>query len=214
MLVNRAGDVAEHERVRFVAATAAARAQRAELRNRLAAPQAAIAAAEEALIASRAELTDADLVALHAHERHHSEAFLRNRRESQRRHRIAAAEAAYRRRLDERDALHDQLARVTEMVESELAMARLRAVRIFAHTTARIATYWEGLILAHRDGTHLAALLPHLCPRPPEWVSGPADGSTGDGGPPEPSSPEIPFPDTTAEGPDEATPQPLPAHRR
>jgi hypothetical protein len=180
MLVNRAHDMVEHERLRFVAATPAIRTQQAELEHRLVGPRSAILAAEENLLASRAELTDADMVARHAHEAHHSEAFLRNRRESQRRHRIEAAEKAYQSCLAEQAALHDERARVNEALESQLAVARLHAVRIFAHTAARISTYWEGLVLAHRDGAHLAALLPHLSPRLPDWVMAPADADLTD----------------------------------
>jgi hypothetical protein len=46
----------------------------------------------------------------------------------------------------------------------------MRALRISAYLSARTATYWEGLVHAHRDGRHLAPLLPHLIPRLPLWV--------------------------------------------
>src|SRR5262245_56854507 len=52
MLVNRAHDMADHERLRFVAATTTVRAQQAELEHRLAGPLSAIAAAKENLVAS------------------------------------------------------------------------------------------------------------------------------------------------------------------
>jgi len=228
MLLNRGRDMVEHERLRFVAATATGRTRQAELQHRLGASGAEITAAEQRLIDSRAELTEIDLVARHAHEEHHSEAFLRSRRENQRRHRIAVAESDHQRCLSRQHALHDELAGMTEAIASELAVARLNAVRIFAYINARIATYWEGLVLAHRDGAHLAALQPHLSPRLPDWVTTPqpdvgssvdsasattdrdhvATGVDPAGDPPE-STPHT----STAEGTHEITAQPLPAYR-
>jgi hypothetical protein len=179
MLLSRARDMMEHERLLFVTATTAIRTQLADLDSRAGGLRAAIEMAARRMEQSRSELTDADLVPRNTAEEQYNEAFLHLRRESQRAHRIAAAEAEYLRLRDEQREVRHELARVAEQVESRLAVARLHALRISAHLATRVATYWEGLILVHRDGAHLAPLLPHLTPRLPDWVVPPnADTAT------------------------------------
>jgi hypothetical protein len=170
MLLNRARDMMEHERLWFVAATVTARSEQALLESQIAAARAALGPAEAVREKARAELTDADLLARHPAEELRSDVFIRLRREAEREQRIANSEAAYLRLLSAVHGIEAQLARVNETVENRRAIARMRALRISAYFSARTATYWEGLVLAHRDGKHLAPLLPHLTPRLPAWV--------------------------------------------
>jgi len=170
MLLNRARDMMEHERLWFVAATVTARSEQALLESQIAAARAALGPAEAVREKARAELTEADLLARHPAEELRSDVFIRLRREAEREQRIANSEAAYLRLLSAVHGIEAQLARVNETVENRRAIARMRALRISAYFSARTATYWEGLVLAHRDGKHLAPLLPHLTPRLPAWV--------------------------------------------
>jgi len=233
MLFSRARDMMEHERLWYLTATAAIKAEQAELESRVGGARAALEPARAALSEARIELTDADLTARHPAEELRNEAFLRARRQTERGQRIAVAEAAYQRRIAELHGLEDRFAGVAETIQNRLSIARMRALRISAYISARTATYWEGLVLAHRDGKHLAPLLPHLSPRLPDWVV-PADPELADEPPSEPEPPvaepepavaESPAPEPPIAGPstadtpdggsDDASPQeqPLPAYR-
>jgi hypothetical protein len=170
MLNSRARDMMEHERMWYLAATSPARAEQAELASQAASARAALPPAEALREKAKVELTEADLLARHPAEELRSDVFIRLRREAEREQRIAAAEAAYLRLLANVHAVEERLARVTEYVHNRLSIARMRALRISAYLSARTATYWEGLVLAHRDGKHLAPLLPHMSPRLPAWV--------------------------------------------
>ena len=170
MLFSRARDMMEHERLWYIASTASVRSQLAQLESQAAAARAALGPAEEQRIKARAEITDEDLAARHYAEELRSETFIRLRREAEREQRIAAAEANYLRILGQVHAIEVEMTRVRDTVQSRLSIARMRALRISAYLAARTATYWEGLVHTHRDGRHLAPLLPHLIPRLPLWV--------------------------------------------
>jgi len=170
MLFSRARDMMEHERLWYIAATASVRSQLAQLESQAAAARAALGPAEEQRVKARAEITEEDLAARHYAEELRSETFIRLRREAEREQRIAAAEANYLRILGQVHAIEVEMTRVRDTVQSRLSIARMRALRISAYLAARTATYWEGLVHTHRDGRHLAPLLPHLIPRLPLWV--------------------------------------------
>lgn len=170
MLFSRARDMMEHERLWYIAATASVRSQLAQLESQAAAARAALGPAEELRIKARAELTEEDLLARHSAEELRTEHFIRMRREAEREQRIAAAEGNYLRVLGQVHAIEVEMTRVRDSVHSRLSIARMRALRISAYLAARTATYWEGLVHTHRDGRHLAPLLPHLIPRLPLWV--------------------------------------------
>jgi hypothetical protein len=170
MLFSRARDMMEHERLWYTAATVTSRAEQAHLEKQVAAARIALEPAQALREKAKTELTGADLVARHANEELRSDAFLKLRREAERQARIAAAEVNYQRKMAEVQAVEAKLALVSETVQSRLSIARMRALRISAYLSARTATYWEGLVLHHRDGKHLAPLLPLLSPRLPEWV--------------------------------------------
>jgi hypothetical protein len=191
MLFSRARDMMEHERLWYHAATATARAEQAELVNQAVVARRALEPADALREKAKLELTDADMVARHANEELRSDVFIKLRREAEREARIAAAEANYLRILASIQEVEDKLARANAYVHNRLSIARMRALRISAYFSARTATYWEGLVLAHRDGKHLAPLLPHLTPRLPAWVV-PEE-------PPEPEPPTPPEPDAPAE---------------
>jgi hypothetical protein len=177
MLFSRARDMMEHERLWYIAATASVRSQLAQLESQAAAARAALGPAEEQRIKARAEITEEDLAARHYAEELRSETFIRLRREAEREQRIAAAEANYLRVLGQVHAIEVEMTRVRDAVQSRLSIARMRALRISAYLAARTATYWEGLVHTHRDGRHLAPLLPHLIPRLPLWVVPEEDAS-------------------------------------
>jgi hypothetical protein len=126
---------------------------------------------------AKAEITEDDLLARHSAEELRSEVFIRMRREAEREQRIAAAENNYLRILGQIHQIEVHLTQVRDTVQSRLSIARMRALRISAWLSARTATYWEGLIHAHRDGRHLAPLLPDLIPRLPLWVVPESDES-------------------------------------
>jgi hypothetical protein len=170
MLFSRARDMMEHERLWYIATTINVRSQLAELESRAAAARAALWPAEELRDKARAELTDEDMLARHSAEELRSETFIRLRREAEREQRIATAEANYLRILARVHAIEVEITHVRDTVQSKLSIARMRALRISAYLSARTATYWEGLVHTHRDGRHLAPLLPHLIPRLPLWV--------------------------------------------
>ncbi len=170
MLFSRARDMMEHERLWYIAATVSVRSQLAELESRAAASRAALQPAAELRAKARAALTEEDLLARHSAEELRSENFIRMRREAEREQKIAAAEANYLRVLAQVHAIEVQMTQVRDTVQSRLSIARMRALRISAYLSARTATYWEGLVQTHRDGRHLAPLLPHLIPRLPLWV--------------------------------------------
>ena len=171
MLFSRARDMMEHERLWYIATSVSIRSELAQLESQAAAARAALGPADAAREKAQAELTEADLLARHPAEELRSDVFIRLRREAEREHRIAAAEADYLRILGNVHAVEvaaDPASR--ETVQSRLSIARMRALRISAYLSARTATYWEALVHAHRDGSHLAPLLPHLSPRLPAWV--------------------------------------------
>jgi hypothetical protein len=170
MLFSRARDMMEHERLWYIANTITIRSQLAQLDSQAAAARSALGPAEEQREKARAEITDEDLRARHSTEELRTESFIRMRREAEREARIAAAEANYLRVLGQVHAIEVQITQVRDTVQSRLSIARMRALRISAYLSARTATYWEGLVHAHRDGKHLAPLLPHLIPRLPMWV--------------------------------------------
>lgn len=170
MLFSRARDMMEHERLWYIASTASVRSQLVQLESQAAAARAALGPAEELRVKARAEVTEEDLLARHSAEELRSENFIRLRREAEREQRIAAAEANYLRVLGQVHAIEVEMTRVRDTVQSRLSIARMRALRISAYLAARTATYWEGLVHTHRDGRHLAPLLPHLIPRLPLWV--------------------------------------------
>jgi hypothetical protein len=170
MLFSRARDMMEHERLWYIAATASVRSQLVQLESQATAARAALGPAEELKVKSRAEITDEDLLARHSAEELRSETFIRLRREAEREQRIATAQANYLRVLGDVHAIEVEMTRVRDTVQSRLSIARMRALRISAYLAARTATYWEGLVHTHRDGRHLAPLLPHLIPRLPLWV--------------------------------------------
>jgi hypothetical protein len=175
MLFSRARDMMEHERLWYQAATATARAEQAELASQAAVARRALEPADTLREKAKVELTEADLLARHPAEELRSDVFIRLRREAEREARIADAEAHYLRVLANVHQIEDKLARVNAFVHNRLSIARMRALRISAYFSARTATYWEGLVLAHRDGKHLAPLLPHLSPKLPEWVRPPEE---------------------------------------
>jgi hypothetical protein len=170
MLFSRARDMMEHERLWYIASTVSIRSQLAALEGRAEAARAALGPAEELRAKAHAEITDEDLLARHTTEELRTENFIRLRREAEREQRIAAAEANYLRVLGHVHAVELEITQVRDTVQSKLSIARMRALRISAYLSARTATYWEGLIHTHRDGRHLAPLLPHLIPRLPLWV--------------------------------------------
>lgn len=219
MLFSRARDMMEHERLWFVAATVTSRAEQAQLESQVAATRTALEPAQAARDKAKVELTGADLVARHPAEELRSDAFLKLRREAEREQRIAAAEVNYQRKMAEVHAVEEKLAHVSEIVETRLSIARMRALRISAYLSARTATYWEGLVLAHRDGKHLAPLLPHLSPRLPEWVVPDEPSAPGAEGDAEPASTESTVTQPTVleptGGADAIAPeeQPVPAYR-
>jgi hypothetical protein len=170
MLFSRARDMMEHERLWYIASTVSIRSQLAALEGRASAARAALAPAEELRVKAHAEITDEDLLARHSTEELRTENFIRLRREAEREQRIAAAEAHYLRMLALVHDIELEITHVRDTVQSKLSIARMRALRISAYLSARTATYWEGLVHTHRDGRHLAPLLPHLIPRLPQWV--------------------------------------------
>jgi hypothetical protein len=170
MLFSRARDMMEHERLWYIATTTAIRSELTRLESQAAAARSALGPADELREKARAEITEQDLLARHSAEELRSEVFIRLRREAEREARIAAAEANYQRILNEIHAIEVHITEVRDQVQSRLSIARMRALRISAYFSARTATYWEGLVHAHRDGKHLAPLLPHLIPRLPLWV--------------------------------------------
>jgi hypothetical protein len=174
MLFSRARDMMEHERLWFHAASATDRAEQAELQSQAVAARKALEPAEavraKAREQAKVELTEADLQARHPAEELRSDVFIRLRREAEREGRIANAEDRYLRILADIQGIEDRLARANAAVHNRLSIAQMRALRISAYFSARTATYWEGLVLAHRDGKHLAPLLPHLTPHLPAWV--------------------------------------------
>jgi hypothetical protein len=195
MLFSRARDMMEHERLWFHAASATDRTEQAELQSRAVAARKALEPADavraKAREQAKVELTEADLQARHPAEELRSDVFIRLRREAEREGRIANAEDRYLRILADIQGIEDRLARANAAVHNRLSIARMRALRISAYFSARTATYWEGLVLAHRDGTHLAPLLPHLTPQLPTWVV-PEE-------PPEPQPAPQPAPEAQAE---------------
>jgi hypothetical protein len=204
MLFSRARDMMEHERLWYIATTVSIRSALAQLDSRAAAARAALGPAEELRDKARAEITEADLLARHSAEELRSEVFIRLRREAEREQRIAAAEANYLRVLGEVHAIEVEMTQVRDQVQSRLSIARMRALRISAYLSARTAMYWEGLVHAHRDGRHLAPLLPALIPRLPLWVLPEESDSPGampetqpltgtpPPAPPEPAGAEVP----------------------
>jgi hypothetical protein len=170
MLFSRARDMMEHERLWYIATTVGIRSALAQLDSRAAAARAALGPAEQLREKAKAEITEADLLARHSAEELRSEVFIRLRREAEREQRIAAAEANYLRILGEVHAIEVEMTQVRDQVQSRLSIARMRALRISAYLSARTAMYWEGLVHTHRDGRHLAPLLPALIPRLPAWV--------------------------------------------
>jgi hypothetical protein len=170
MLFSRARDMMEHERLWYIAATASVRSQLVALESQAAAARTALGPAEHVRVKARAEVTEEDLLARHSAEELRSEHFIRLRREAEREQRIATSEANYLRVLGQVHAIEVEMTRVRDSVQSRLSIARMRALRISAYLAARTATYWEGLVHTHRDGRHLAPLLPHLIPRLPLWV--------------------------------------------
>jgi hypothetical protein len=170
MLFSRARDMMEHERLWYIANSVAVRSELTLLESQAAAARAALGPAEMAREKAKAELTEADMLARHPAEELRSDVFIRLRREAEREHRIGAAESNYLRILANVHAFEVQLTQARDTVQSRLSIARMRALRISAYLSARTATYWEALVHAHRDGKHLAPLLPHLVPRLPLWV--------------------------------------------
>jgi hypothetical protein len=170
MLFSRARDMMEHERLWYIAATASVRSRLVQLESQASAARAALGPAEELRVKARAELSEEDLLARHSAEELRTENFIRLRREAEREQRIASAESNYLRVLGQVHAIEVEMTRVRDSVQSRLSIARMRALRISAYLAARTATYWEGLVHTHRDGRHLAPLLPHLIPRLPLWV--------------------------------------------
>lgn len=201
MLFSRARDMMEHERLWFHAASATDRAEQAALLSQAVAARKALEPADavraKAREQAKVELTEADLQARHPAEELRSDVFIRLRREAEREGRIANAEDRYLQILADIQGIEDRLARANAAVHNRLSIARMRALRISAYFAARTATYWEGLVLAHRDGKHLAPLLPHLTPHLPAWVV-PEE-------PPEPPPQPQPAPEAAAE------PEPQPA---
>ena len=170
MLFSRARDMMEHERLWYIASSVSLRSELALLESQAAASRAALGPAEAIREKAKTELTEADMLARHPVEELRSDVFIRLRREAEREQRIAAAEASYLRILADVHAVEVRLSQVRDTVQSRLSIARMRALRISAYLSARTATYWEALVHAHRDGRHLAPLLPHMIPRLPLWV--------------------------------------------
>jgi hypothetical protein len=170
MLFSRARDMMEHERLWYIASSVSVRSELALLESQAAAARAALGPALTAREKAKTELTETDLLARHPAEELRSDVFIRLRREAEREQRIAAAEANYLRILADVHAVEVRLSQLRDAVQSRLSIARMRALRISAYLSARTATYWEALVHAHRDGRHLAPLLPHLIPRLPLWV--------------------------------------------
>ncbi len=170
MLFSRARDMMEHERLWYIATTVKVRSELAQLESQAAAARTALGPAEDARTKAYVEVTEQDLQARHTAEELRSEHFIRLRREAEREQRIANAEANYLRILSQVHAIEVQITHVRDTVQSSLSIARMRALRISAYLSARTAMYWEGLVHTHRDGRHLAPLLPALIPRLPLWV--------------------------------------------
>jgi hypothetical protein len=170
MLFSRARDMMEHERLWYIASTTTIRSELTRLASMAAAARSALGPAAALKETARAPVTEEDLLARHSAEELRSEVFIRLRREAEREQRIAQADGNYQRILSEIHGIEVRITEVRDHVQSRLSIARMRALRISAYFSARTATYWEGLIHAHRDGKHLAPLLPHLIPRLPLWV--------------------------------------------
>src|SRR5262245_39563014 len=99
MLFSRARDMMEHERLWYLANSVAIRSELALLESQAAATRAALGPALTARDKARVELTDADFAARNPAEELHTDVFIRLRREAEREHRIATAEANYLRIL-------------------------------------------------------------------------------------------------------------------
>ena len=179
MLFSRARDMMEHERLWYIASSVTVRSELALLESQAAAARAALGPALTASDKAKVELTEADMLARHPAEELRSDVFIRLRREAEREQRISAAEFNYLRVLGEVHGVEVRLSQMRDSVQSRLSIARMRALRISAYLSARTATYWEALVHAHRDGKHLAPLLPHLIPRLPLWVVPEEDDSPG-----------------------------------
>jgi len=179
MLFSRARDMMEHERLWYIASSVGIRSELALLESQAAAARTALGPALTARDKAKVELTDADMLARHPAEELRSDVFIRLRREAEREQRIASAEFNYLRVLSEVHGVEVRLSQMRDAVQSRLSIARMRALRISAYLSARTATYWEALVHAHRDGKHLAPLLPHLIPRLPLWVVPEEDDSPG-----------------------------------
>ncbi len=170
MLFSRARDMMEHERLWYIASSITLRSELALVESQASAARATLGPADTAREKAKAELTEADLLARHPAEELRSDVFIRLRREAEREQRIAAAEANYFQMLANVHAIEVRLTQMRDTVQSRLSIARMRALRISAYLSTRTATYWEALVHAHRDGKHLAPLLPRLIPRLPLWV--------------------------------------------
>src|SRR4030095_16395053 len=149
MLFSRARDMMEHERLWYIASTVTIRSELAQLDSEAAAARTALAPAEALREKAQVELTEADLLARHPAEELRTEVFIRLRREAEREQRIASTEANYLRILGTVHAVEVRMTQVRDKVQSQLSIARMRALRISAYFAARTATYWEGLVHAH-----------------------------------------------------------------
>jgi hypothetical protein len=98
------------------------------------------------------------------------EALVAARRLAEHRKRELAAEREHLSATEQAHLMQQRLMSANGMIEARMAIARIRAVRLYEHGWRRCATYWQQLVRSHPQGCSLNGLLEPVGPELPEWV--------------------------------------------
>jgi len=203
VLIRRALDAFEHERLRLEAGKAVAATMRARASSRHEEAQIALTFAERQLATIEPDLAAAEL-----DHRRYAEAQLnptmvrlrRSREHARSRIQFATAVEEARRRLA---ATAGELAAERDADDRRLLVTQTRVRRVYEHTHRRLAAYQRQLLRSHPDGAWVSELMDGRQPRVPDWARLPADPPDAD---------NLPSSDPAANR--TAAPAPEPAPRR
>jgi hypothetical protein len=98
------------------------------------------------------------------------EALVAARRLAEHRKRELAAERDHLSATEQAHLMRQRLMSANGMVEARMAIARIRAIRLYEHGWRRCATYWQQLVRSHPQGCSLNGLLEPVGPELPDWV--------------------------------------------
>ncbi|MGH4025097.1 MAG: ATP-binding cassette domain-containing protein, partial [Pseudonocardiaceae bacterium] len=175
MLIRRARDAFEHERVQMEARRHSAESWLADVCERHRHASRRLVDAQRQLAATPSAPNATELTMRRYGEQRHGMVLVRSRRirEHRRRHRQAAA--AVERAQGALDRINRERALAQTAVDREIVVARARVRRIQEHTHRRLAAYRRKLVRVHPEGGWVNEVMDSVHPLLPGWVLGVAD---------------------------------------